>query len=99
VGADIREGKRNLLFAKTVESLGPQERHAFASRWGDDALTSEDVLDLRNIVEISGARAGTEALIEDLRAAAMDALATAPIPEDARSALEMLASAAIDRTD
>jgi geranylgeranyl diphosphate synthase type I len=99
VGADIREGKRNLLFAKTMESLDLEARALFASRWGHDALTPGDVVDLRNIVETSGARSGTEDLIEDLRGAAMQALAAAPIPEAARTALGMLASAAIDRTD
>jgi geranylgeranyl diphosphate synthase, type I len=99
VGADIREGKRNLLFVKTVESLGPQERLDFASGWGNDSLRPEDVDHLRDIVETSGARAATEALIEDLRAHAAEALAGAPIDEESRSSLRLLASAAIDRTD
>ncbi|MEA2509821.1 MAG: geranylgeranyl diphosphate synthase, type [Actinomycetota bacterium] len=99
VGADIREGKRNLLFVKTVESLGPQERADFASRWGSDSLSVEDVDELRNIVDVSGARAATEALIEDLRADATEALFRAPIDEDPRVSLRALASAAIDRID
>jgi geranylgeranyl diphosphate synthase, type I len=99
VGADIREGKRNLLFVKTLESLGSDERLDFISRWGNSSLGPEDVDDLRNIVEASGARAATEALIEDLRHEAAHALAGAPIDEDSRSSLSELASAAIDRTD
>ncbi|MEA2485417.1 MAG: geranylgeranyl diphosphate synthase, type [Actinomycetota bacterium] len=99
VGADIREGKRNLLFVKTAESLDPSERLDFASRWGHDSLRPEDVDDLRNIVETSGARAATEALIEDLRAEAAKALAGAPMDDHSRASLMVLASAAIDRTD
>jgi geranylgeranyl diphosphate synthase type I len=99
VGSDIREGKRNLLFVKTVESLDPGEREGFATRWGKDLLSSGDVDALRNIVEESGARAATEALIEELRTDAMGALAASPISEDARGPLSDLVSAAIDRTD
>lgn len=99
VGADIREGKRNLLFVKTAESLDPEARQAFASRWGDQSLSAQDVDALRNVVEESGARAATEALIETLRGQAIEALATGPIDDASRAALSALASAAIDRTD
>jgi geranylgeranyl diphosphate synthase type I len=99
VGADIREGKRNLLFAMTMGSLGPQERDRFASRWGHESLTAQEVDELRSVVEASGARMETEKLVEDLRSTAMEALEGAPIPEDARVALRRLASAAVDRTD
>jgi geranylgeranyl diphosphate synthase, type I len=99
VGADIREGKRNLLFAKTIGSLSPSERERFVSRWGDEDLTMQEIDELRNIVAASGARAGTEELVEDLRSQAMKALRGAPIPEDARAALSALVSAAVDRTD
>jgi geranylgeranyl diphosphate synthase type I len=99
VGSDIREGKRNLLFVKTVESLDPGDRVSFASRWGHDSLSSGDVDALRNIVEESGARVATEALIEELRTLATDALAASPISEDARGPLGDLIAAAIDRAD
>jgi geranylgeranyl diphosphate synthase type I len=99
VGADIREGKRNLLFVKTVESLDPAARRAFASRWGDQSLSAQDVAALSNIVETSGARAATEALIEALRGQAAAALASAPIDGESRAALSALVSATIDRTD
>jgi geranylgeranyl diphosphate synthase, type I len=99
VGSDIREGKRNLLFVKTVESLEPGARQEFAARWGHPSLTSEDVNALSETVEASGARAAIEALIEDLRSAAVDALSDAPIAAEGREALCALIAAAIDRTD
>jgi geranylgeranyl diphosphate synthase, type I len=99
VGADIREGKRNLLYVMTMEALGPRERARFASRWGHESLAPQEVDELRGIVEASGARADTEKLVEELRSLAMDALDSAPIPEDARAELSRLASAAVDRTD
>jgi geranylgeranyl diphosphate synthase, type I len=99
VGGDIREGKRNLLFAKTMDALGPRERRDFASRWGHESLSPDDVDALSNVVEGSGAKAATEKLIEELRYAAIQALDAASIPEDARVALRQLASAAIDRVD
>jgi geranylgeranyl diphosphate synthase type I len=99
VGGDIREGKRNLLFVKTMAALAPSERSDFASRWGHEGLTSHEIETLRSIVEVSGARRDTERLIADLRSAALQALADAPIPHAARAALEQLTSAAIDRVD
>jgi geranylgeranyl diphosphate synthase type I len=83
----------------TMEALGPRERARFASRWGHESLAPQEVDELRGIVEASGARADTEKLVEELRSLAMDALDSAPIPEDARAELSRLASAAVDRTD
>jgi geranylgeranyl diphosphate synthase, type I len=99
VGADIREGKRNLLFAKTLESLDVEERRDFSARWGRDRLTEGEVEALRGVVEASGARTGMEMLIGDLRRQAQRALETASIPEEARAALGELTTAAIDRID
>ena len=99
VGGDIREGKRNLLFVKTMANLTPSERSDFASRWGHEDLSPDEVETLRTIVESSGARADTERLIDSLRSTALGALDDAPIPEAARVALQNLTSAAIDRAE
>jgi geranylgeranyl diphosphate synthase type I len=99
VGADIREGKRNLIFVKTAASLPPDARRSFISKWGSASLTKEDVSALRDMVESSGAKASIESLIGALRTEAEDALESSPIEEPAREALRALAAAAIDRRD
>jgi geranylgeranyl diphosphate synthase, type I len=99
VGADIREGKRNLLFAKTLESLDVLQRSDFIARWGRDSLTEREVEALRGVIAASGARRDIEMLITDLRRQAETALESAPIPREARTALRGLATAAIDRSD
>lgn len=95
---DIREGKRNVLYAEAAARARGPERAFLVERWGGgDALSSDDVDRLRSIVESSGARRATEDLL-DARAAearrALDALALAPEP---RAALGELARQATHR--
>ena len=91
VDADIREGKRNILFAKTAARLRGPERDYFMSRWGSGEDLSEDEVDrLRSLIEVSGARAETEKGIADLVARAKKALNAAGIENEARGALDDL---------
>ena len=96
--SDIREGKRNVLYAKTRAALPEDERAWFESKWGHDDLDADSVDRLRALVDSSGARAATEDLVEDLAAAAATALAAAEIDDDARSALGGLMDMAIRRS-
>jgi geranylgeranyl diphosphate synthase type I len=79
VDSDIREGKRNLLYASAVRLLRGEERSFFLSRWGGSGLTDSEVDRLRALIESSGARAAVEARLDERTA-------------DARSALEVLSS-------
>jgi len=98
VDSDIREGKRNVLYAKAVAALEGPERIRLVERWGAGAELSEgDVQELRELVESSGARAATEALLEELKRQALRALADLPIEPSARAALEDLAEIATTR--
>lgn len=98
VDSDIREGKRNILYAKTLAAIGGAERDFFMSRWGAGAsLDAGQVSGLRAIVENSGARAATEALLEDLRDRVVAALADLEVDDTTRAALEDLAHLAIER--
>jgi geranylgeranyl diphosphate synthase type I len=99
IDSDIREGKRNVLFAKTVAALDDTDRGYFLSKWGGgEALSVDDVSRLRGLIDSSGARESTEELVAELARAASGALARAPIPEDARSGLGDLMGATITRT-
>lgn len=97
IDSDVRDGKRNLLFALTAERATPPERDRFVARWGAADLTPEEIEWLRGLVESSGARAATEEAIRDLNAGALARLEATPIPEDARSALRELIAAAAQR--
>lgn len=98
VDSDLREGKRNILFAKTVAALAGDERKFFLSRWGAGAaLGGEDIEALKALVESSGGRAATEALLGDLVEQAGVALADLEVDDEARAALAALAHAATNR--
>ncbi|MDQ3987188.1 MAG: polyprenyl synthetase family protein [Actinomycetota bacterium] len=88
VDADIREGKKNILFAKTVARLTGSERDYFLGRWGTgDDLSTEEIERLRSLISVSGALAETEAAVGELVARAESALSTARVEEVARAAL------------
>ncbi|MDQ4057584.1 MAG: polyprenyl synthetase family protein [Actinomycetota bacterium] len=98
VDSDIREGKRNLLYALTLSSLSGDERAFFVEKWGGGAsLTEAEVGDLRALIETSGARAGVEALTFELAEVARAHLQDAPIEPEPRAALLSLADLAINR--
>lgn len=92
VDSDIREGKRNLLYAKTLALVDDSQKRYLIERWGRGAeLSDEDVTELRELVESCGARVATEELLGDLRDEALEALETLDIEEEARKALRDLA--------
>ncbi|MGH2748273.1 MAG: polyprenyl synthetase family protein [Actinomycetota bacterium] len=99
VDSDLREGKRNILFAKAVAALAGEERTFFLSRWGAGAAVSpEEIKRLKALVESSGARVATEGLLSELVDRAGAALADLDVDEEARAALGTLARSATDRS-
>jgi geranylgeranyl diphosphate synthase type I len=91
VDSDIREGKKNILFALTLQRLEGEQREFFLGRWGGGVdLSDDDVGALRDLIEDSGGRAATEDLLEDLKSQALDVLGTLPLDGEARGALEDL---------
>jgi geranylgeranyl diphosphate synthase type I len=98
IDSDIREGKRHVLYAKALAGLDGAERRTLTEMWGGgDALSDDDVRGLRRLIEISGAREGTEALLQRLAASALMRLDALPIDPDARAALRELALQSTDR--
>lgn len=94
--SDIRQGKRNIVFALALQSLTGDERTWFVSRWGASDLTDEEVDRLRAIAS-AGALAPVEALVRELNVRAADALAALPMDPEARGALEALQALAVER--
>jgi geranylgeranyl diphosphate synthase type I len=98
VDSDIREGKRNVLYAKTVAALSGPERDFFVARWGaGSALANAEVDRLRALVQGSGARVATERLLAELTASALRALDSLDVAPEVRAALAELAHEATFR--
>jgi geranylgeranyl diphosphate synthase type I len=99
VDSDIREGKRNVLFAEALARLDGEEHAFFARHWGGRGeLSDQDVRRLRDLVVDSGARAATEELLSDRASVAGRELEEAAIDDESRAALATLARIAINRT-
>lgn len=98
VDSDIRKGKRNLLFARTLAALSGPDRGFFSTHWGGgDSLDEGAVTRLRALVASSGARAAVEELLGELASRSAAALVHCAAPADARAALATLARLAVER--
>jgi len=96
-GDDLREGKRTVLIALTLEAASPTGRALLERDLGNPNLDDDGVSALLDVVSATGAVKTIEHLITTRLAAAIDALATADIDSEARVALVQLASAATRR--
>ena len=94
--SDIRQGKRNIVFARTLAALTGEARAWFLSRWGAFDLSLEEVERLRLLAE-SRARPSIEALLHELDERAATALASLDCDTQARAALDELRALAIVR--
>jgi geranylgeranyl diphosphate synthase type I len=99
VDADIRSGKRNVLYAKTVQLLDPDSRAQFTAGWGrGDDLSDADVARLRAFVEASGARAETEGMVRRLTEETVREIEALDVDTDTRRALLDLAARSTGRS-
>jgi geranylgeranyl diphosphate synthase type I len=89
VGDDLREGKLTPLVAVAAAAAHGAGAGLLA-RLGEPGLTDADVRALQDVLVETGARAEIEATIEHLVADAFDALAVAPITDEAKQALTEL---------
>ncbi|XRQ02938.1 polyprenyl synthetase family protein [Actinomadura welshii] len=97
-GDDLREGKRTVLVALTLERASAAQAAALRRRLGDPDLDAAGVTELRAIIEETGGLAACEELIERYLAGAEEVLESAPVDEEARRALSALAVAATTRS-
>ncbi len=98
-GDDLREGKRTVLVAKALEAADDAQAARFLERFGDPDLDPDGVVDLREVIVATGALRAVEELIGQLTEAASDAVAHAPVADEAvRSAFSELARAATERS-
>jgi geranylgeranyl diphosphate synthase type I len=95
-GDDLTEGKRTVLVALALEGAGAADAARLDAALGQP-LTAAEVDDLRAVIDASGAAAEVEQRIDALTRQALDALASAPVSDVARTALRQLADAATRR--
>lgn len=97
-GDDLREGKRTVLIALTLERASAAQAHVVLGHLGDAALADSGVAVMREIITGTGALAETERMIATRAADAVAALELAELPDEPAVALRDLADAATSRT-
>ena len=95
---DLREGKQTLLIALTEQVTDAAGQRLLDECLGNPDCGPEDFDALRALIDTSGARERVEQRIGERTALAREAIAAAPIGDDARAALDALAVAATART-
>jgi geranylgeranyl diphosphate synthase, type I len=96
-GDDLREGKRTVLVALTLERAAPAQAERVERLLGDPGLDAGGVEDLRAIIVGTGALDACEQMIDRYADEASRALANAPLTAEARAALSELTIAATAR--
>lgn len=97
-GDDIREGKRTVLIAVAQERADARTRERLEQLLGKPDLDAQDVREVRDLLEQTGARADVEDRIANSRNAALAALDAADITPAAADALRAIAIAATERS-
>lgn len=97
-GDDLREGKRTVLIAATLERANEAQKKFINSSLGRADLALEDVEEIRAIMTSSGASGFVEELITDLTAQSLAGLESEAITEDAKAFLRHMADVATKRS-
>ncbi len=96
-GDDLREGKRTVLVAKTLERVEPAHAAFIEASLGDPGLDDAGIATIRELIASSGALGETEKLIAELTDRALAALHTDALDPEAADVLRELAVAATAR--
>lgn len=97
-GDDLREGKRTVLIAMTLEKASPTARAELLEHLGRADLTPAKIESLRQLITDTGSVAEVEALIDRLAEEATAAARSGAIHEAARPFLLALAETAVRRS-
>jgi geranylgeranyl diphosphate synthase type I len=90
-GDDLREGKRTVLLAKTMEFATTSEQSVITSALGNPNLSNSEIEAAREIIKNSGALAWVEELIESLTSSARQVIEHGEIDPVAKTYLGELA--------
>jgi geranylgeranyl diphosphate synthase type I len=97
-GDDLREGKRTVLIAVTMENATPNERLLITSSLGKPDLSAESVSALQEIIVRTGALNEVEKLITELTHRAISALQDSSVNGKIVKVLEEMAIIATQRS-
>jgi len=97
-GDDLREGKRTVLIALTMELVDQKDRDLLSASLGKEGLDRTQILQLQEIISSSGAIAQVEKLITELRDKAISALRDGQVEASVVSVLEEMATMTTQRS-
>lgn len=97
-GDDIREGKRTVLLAMSLERADVPSAQLINSYLGRENLSASDIDLVRELITKTGAVKDVENLIEELLSSALSAANSAEIDSSARTLLVELATSATRRS-
>ena len=97
-GDDLREGKRTVLIAMTLEALNQSEQAELLSHLGRADISEAKVEELRALIVASGALNKVEKLIEELTQQSLAAIEDPAIHPSAREFLTYIALSAVKRS-
>ena len=97
-GDDIREGKRTVLMAMTLERADSKSSAKISAALGLDDLSQDDISEIRGLISATGAVKDVEDLIDSLLSNALTAANSAVIEPSARWLLIELATSATRRS-
>jgi geranylgeranyl diphosphate synthase type I len=96
-GDDLREGKRTVLIAMTLDNLNESDRAELLDHLGSPEISSAKIEELRSLIISSGAVERVENLIEKLTNEALEAIQCPSIATEAREFLTYIALSAVKR--
>ena len=97
-GDDIREGKRTVLIAVTMENANQSQRNTMTEALGNSLLAESDVAQVQEIIIKTGALDEVEKLITILTRESISALRQSSIDEKIRAVLEEMSVIATQRS-
>ena len=97
-GDDIREGKRTVLIAVTLENCSPTQREKVVAALGNNQLSEQQISEVQELITESGALAEVEKLITDLTDQAILALRQSQVEGKIVKVLEEMAMIATQRS-
>jgi geranylgeranyl diphosphate synthase type I len=97
-GDDLREGKRTVLIAIATERANPHQLKSVHQLLGDEHLSMSGIETLREIIRDTGSLDYTESLISQLLEESLSALNSAPLDQEAVTALTDLAYKSVQRS-
>lgn len=97
-GDDIREGKRTVLIAVTMENSTSAERKVVTSALGNQSLSATEVEEIQGIIRSTGALSEVEKLITELTSEAIFTLQQSTVEGRIANVLEEMAIIATQRS-